>query len=46
MEDRVLEMIRENPSAEVLAPGPSGTAPEDAPEVFRVQEPAPGAKKR
>lgn len=45
VEDRVMEMIRENPSAEVLAPGPSGAVSEDAPEVFRMDEPAPEKRK-
>ncbi|MCC6353738.1 MAG: hypothetical protein IT577_07615 [Verrucomicrobiae bacterium] len=45
VEDQVMEMIRENPAAEVLAPAPGGAASEASPEVFRIDEPRPGSKK-
>lgn len=45
VDDQVMEMIRENPSAEVLAPGPGGAATKESPEVFRIDEPARDPKR-
>jgi len=35
VDDQVMELIRENPSAEVLAPGPGGPSEKGVPEVFQ-----------
>lgn len=36
MDDRVMDMIRENPSAEVFSPGPAkGSPKKETPEAFR-----------
>lgn len=48
LDDRVIEMIRENPAAEVLAPSPAegNSPPAGAPEAFEPGGPAPRTKSR
>ncbi|HPA16778.1 MAG TPA: hypothetical protein PLU30_03445 [Verrucomicrobiae bacterium] len=45
VDDQVMEMIRENPSAEVLAPGPGGASEKETPEVLQLEEPQRRSRK-